>query len=65
MSNASLAQIEQQINRLSINEQLLLMERLVQQIRRQTRNQPAITTYDLQAMANDLEIQREIQEIQV
>lgn len=63
MSNASLAQIEQQINRLSINEQLLLMERLAQQIRRQTKKQPAITSYDLQAMANDPEIQREIREI--
>jgi len=64
MSNVSLARIEKQINRLNINEQLLLMERLAQQIRRQTKSKPPITVYDLQSMANDPEIQREIREIQ-
>jgi hypothetical protein len=55
--NISLDRIEHDIDRLSLAEQLLLMERLVRRIRQQTEYR---SSSDLSRMAEDPDIQREI-----
>ena len=59
MDIQTLAQLEEQINRLSLDEQLWLIEKLAQRIRQNMAEQ---NTQDdlLAAMANDPEIQREL-----
>jgi hypothetical protein len=64
MSNSvSLAQIEREIQQLSYDEQLWLIERLVHGLRHRSRN--ARPTFDaaLKEMAADPEIRRELEEI--
>lgn len=64
MYTTALSQIEKGIGKLSLEEQLLLMERLAQRIReRATLESPRIGS-DLVAMANDPQIQRELREIE-
>jgi hypothetical protein len=62
-TSVSLAQIELDIRQLSYDEQLLLIERLVQGLRRRSRD--ARPTFDaaLAQMAADPEIRRELEAI--
>ncbi len=59
-----LIELEENISRLSLDEQLLLIERVSQRIRT---NMPSKTDMDAQLseMAADPEIQRELQEIEL
>ena len=64
MNIPSLEQIEADIHQLSLSEQLLLMEHLAHRIRACTLRPPPPTTEQLAAMANDPDIQRELQQIE-
>jgi hypothetical protein len=64
MSTPSLEQIEADINQLSLSEQLLLMEHLAHRIRACTLRPLPPPTEQLAAMANDPDIQRELQQIE-
>ncbi len=64
MNMPMLSQMEENFGRLSLDEQLWLMERLVQRIKENTINQKSLYENDLKAMANDPEIQRELREIE-
>ena len=64
MYTTALSQIEKGIGKLSLDEQLLLMERLAQQIRERAALEIHRIGDDLLAMANDPEIQRELREIE-
>lgn len=64
MNMPVLSQMEDSISRLSLAEQLWLMERLVQRIKEKTTNQKSQFEQDLIAMANDPQIQRELQQIE-
>jgi hypothetical protein len=55
--------IESDIAQLAMADQLWLMERLAQRIRRQTLPPPAVLESDLAAMAADPAMQHEIQQI--
>ena len=59
-----LSQMEDRIGRLSLDEQLWLMERLVQGIKENTTNRRSQFENDLIAMANDPEVQSELREIE-
>jgi len=64
MSAVTVERIEADIRQLSFADQLLLMERLAQAIRQSTAPiQPTLDS-QLAAMANDLEIQRELRIIE-
>jgi hypothetical protein len=60
----TLIQMEDRISRLSLSEQIWLMERLVQSIKENTLSQESQFENDLIAMANDPQIQSELQEIE-
>ena len=62
MNSLALSQIEESINRLSLDEQLWLMEQLAHRIRENTLKQ-SVWDNQLAAMAADPEIQRELQKI--
>ena len=64
MNMPVLSQMEDSISRLSLAEQLWLMERLVQRIKEKTTNQKSQFEQDLITMANDPQIQRELQQIE-
>jgi hypothetical protein len=64
MNMPILTQMENNIGRLSLAEQLWLMERLVQRIKENTINEKSRFESDLVAMANDPQIQRELREIE-
>jgi hypothetical protein len=64
MSVTLLEQIEANITRLSFSDQLLLMERLAHRLRRQTLPVRPSLAAQLAMMANDPEIQRELQLIE-
>jgi hypothetical protein len=64
MNMPILSQMEDRISRLSLDEQLWLMERLVQRIKENTISPKSGFESDLIAMANDPEIQSELQEIE-
>ena len=64
MNSLALSQIEESINRLSLDEQLWLMEQLAHRIRENTLKQSAWDN-QLAAMATDPEIQNELQKISV
>lgn len=64
MSVTLLEQIEANITRLSMSDQLLLMERLAHRLRRQTLSVRPPLANQLAMMANDPEIQRELQLIE-
>ncbi len=64
MNMPILTEMENNIRRLSLAEQLWLMERLVQRIKENTINERSRFESDLIAMANDPQIQRELREIE-
>ena len=64
MATSGLEQIEADIERLSLMEQVRLMERLAHLIGRRTHAAPTVQERDLAAMANDPAIQRELREIE-
>jgi len=59
----NLAQIESEFARLSLDDQIHLVERLVRTIRQRTAP-PLVSDADLALMASDPEIQRELAEVQ-
>ena len=63
MTTATLERIETDIAQLSLAEQLWLMERLVHRIRQSSLRSLSVQEADLAAMAADLAIQQEIQQI--
>lgn len=63
MNMPILTQIEDDISRMSLAEQLWLMERLVQRIKESAIDEKSQFESDLIAMANDPQIQRELREI--
>ncbi|MEM7114777.1 MAG: hypothetical protein AAF614_20240 [Chloroflexota bacterium] len=60
----TLAQIEKNIDLLTLDEQLWLIERLVQRVRKSNLHQQSEVGNDLAAMANDPEIQNELRSIE-
>lgn len=60
----ALEQIDEHISRLSLSDQLWLVERLIQRIRQNTLNGQNIHENQLAAMAADPEIQRELRAIE-
>jgi hypothetical protein len=62
MPTSVLAQIEERIHQLPIDEQLLLIERVAKRIREEMAKQHALEK-QLAAMAADPEIQRELRKI--
>jgi hypothetical protein len=65
MSATRLIELEQDIRQLSLDDQLWLMERIVQQIRRLSLKQPDAAEHLLELMAHDPEIQSELHEIEM
>jgi hypothetical protein len=63
MATASLERIESDIGRLSVSEQLWLMERLAHRLRRSVLRPLVVRDADLAAMAEDLAVQQELQAI--
>jgi hypothetical protein len=63
MTTPTLEQIEADIDRLSLAEQLCLLERIAQRIRERTLRIPLVEESDLVVMANDPAIQRELHQI--
>jgi uncharacterized protein YicC (UPF0701 family) len=61
MSYMSVEEIEERISRLPVNDQLRLIERLAHRLRERKRDD---IDQELAAMANDPNIQRELQEIE-
>ena len=64
MSQSVLSQIEDSFNRLSISEQLLLIERLVHQVHKNTLKQTGDLDNQLALMAADPEIRDELERIE-
>lgn len=64
MNMPTLSQMEDRISRLSLDEQIWLMERLVQRIKENTVDRKSHLENDLIAMANDPEVQSELREIE-
>lgn len=64
MKNMTVERIEADIDRLSLADQLWLMERLAQRIRRTALPAPADLASQLAGMANDPDIQRELRQIE-
>jgi hypothetical protein len=64
MSESVLSQIEDSFNSLSISEQLLLIERLVHQVHKNTLKQTNYLDDQLALMAGDPEIQNELERIE-
>ncbi len=64
MNKTAVEQIEADIERLSLAEQLWLMERLAHRIRRSALPSQADDESDLDAMARDPAIQRELAQIE-
>ena len=64
MNMPILSEMENSISRLSLAEQLWLIERLVHRIRENTINQKSRFESDLIAMANDPQIQLELRKIE-
>jgi len=60
----TLDELEQRIQLLSVNEQLLLAERLLHRVRLNGGARPPDLGQELAAMAADPDIQRELREIQ-
>lgn len=58
-----LSELEENISRLSVDEQLLLIERVSHRIRKNMTGKQDVDT-QLSEMASDPEIQRELQEIE-
>jgi hypothetical protein len=63
--NQLIQRIEADIDKLSLAEQLWLIERLAHRIRARAVLAPTIHESDLAAMANDPAIQRELKQIEI
>jgi len=63
MNQPTLAQIEDSFTRLSVSEQLRLIERLVHRVHENTLNQREVADNQLAQMAADPDIERELREI--
>ena len=63
MSMATLSEIDRTVSQLPEEEQLLLIERVIHRLRRSTPGQATSGSNPLAAMAEDPDIQREIQAI--
>ena len=64
MTNPDLDRLESAIDQLSVMEQLWLLERLARRIRSHIPPRPSMLGSELQAMAQDPAIQRELIEIE-
>lgn len=64
MKAATLEGIEADIDKLSLSEQLWLMERLAHRIRQHTLRSSPLLESELDVMAQDPHIQRELQQIE-
>jgi hypothetical protein len=64
MNSSVLDRLNADIQRLTLEEQVWLLEQLAQRIREKTMRQQQILEGQLTAMANDPDIQREIELIQ-
>jgi len=64
MSNPDLVRVEAAISQLSFSEQLWLMERLAQRIRERSPCIPSVDDQEIEEMARDPAIQRELQDIE-
>ena len=64
MSNSILSRIEEDINQLSVHDQILLMEHLAHRIRENTTRDISTLDSQLELMANDPDIQRELKQIE-
>jgi hypothetical protein len=64
MATSGFEQIEADIERLSLADQLRLMQRLADLIGRRARSTPTVQEDDLVAMADDPAVQRELREIE-
>ena len=64
MSNSILSRIEEDINQLSVQDQILLMEHLANRIRENTTQDVSTLHSQLELMANDPDIQRELKQIE-
>ena len=64
MSNPDLVRVEAAISQLSFSEQLWLMERLAQRIRERSPCIPSVDNQEIEDMARDPAIQRELQDIE-
>ena len=64
MNQSMISQIEDTFSRLSIPEQLLLIERLVHQVHKSTLKQPTDLENQLALMAADPQIQNELEKIE-
>jgi hypothetical protein len=62
--SADLVQLEAAIDRLAVSDQLWLMERLARRIRERSEQAPDTRERELEEMANDPAIQRELREIE-
>jgi hypothetical protein len=62
MSNSILSRIEEDINQLSVQDQILLMEHLAHRIRENTTRDIPTLHSQLELMANDPDIQRELKQ---
>ena len=65
MNNTRVEQIEAEIGKLSLSDQLWLMERLAHQIREHALPDQISWESQLAAMASDADIQRELRQIEV
>jgi hypothetical protein len=63
MSSPSLAEIEQRIDLLSLEEQKRLLQNLAARLHQTKEERPSTAADDLAAMAADPDIQRELREI--
>ncbi len=65
MANPELDRLESAIGQLSFADQLWLMDRLAQRIRDQSPHLNSVQNQQLEAMAEDPAIQRELQETEI
>ncbi len=64
MNVTALTDLEDRIDRLTIDEQLCLMERLARRLRKSRLEDQPVLDHELAAMAADPEIQRELKAIE-
>jgi hypothetical protein len=63
MKATALAEIEERFEELSAEEKLLLIERLIRRLRHKSRKKVDLSEDDLDALAADPDIQRELRRI--
>jgi hypothetical protein len=65
MYATSMERIEAEINQIPFPDQLWVVERMIHRLRRQTQTTRPSLESQLAAMARDLDIQRELREIEI